>query len=302
MSDEQKKEMASIARAARMALDTAPQNAGFEHWQSIHEKLFSGMNDYKVGSTREYADWQKNRVLDNGMHYAVQYSPTDTPAEDADKVMRDYHKSGGIKNLDHKEASEKIAKLYSDLDYVHPMYEGNSRSLRAFTAQVARADGYDLQWADAVTEKDRDEVYLARDREVIDRRYPGLTFDRAMQTNDRAEYEAFVQARGSTRMKEARTMAEIVGAGLEKIDKAKAFETLPEKQAVAAHPELKPSYDALHKAGEAAAKLPEQAQKTYVERVASNIQNSLDNQKSEQMKNEAKAPPKANEANNDLER
>ena len=296
MSDINKKEMASLITATVLAGETAPQNAGFEHWQAIHSEVFEGMPDYRAGENRpETGDgfnWSKGRSLDNGMSYDVHYADNVDPATEAQRVIGAYHETGGVKNLEKPQAAEKIAKLYSDLDYVHPMYEGNSRSLRAFTAQVARADGYDLRWDDAAAGKDRDEVYLARDREVIDRKYPGLDFDKAMTTDDRREYETFIRAKGSTPMKEARSMAQIIEGGLEKMDKARAFEKLPSHQAVAVHPELKTNYDALRKAGEAASQLPDpKMQATYIERVSSNIQKSLESEQGRPVK-EATPPPK----------
>jgi len=53
-------------------------------------------------------------------------------------------KFGGaaLRGLDADEFSVKMAKLYADLDYLHPFVEGNSRTFRTFTAQLAREAGY----------------------------------------------------------------------------------------------------------------------------------------------------------------
>lgn len=85
-----------------------------------------------------------------------------------------------------------MAVLYGDLDYAHPFREGNSRTLRHFSEQLAKQAGFDLDWsrsnADGLS---RDQLYVARDLAVTERAFPGLDRNRAMETNDRAEYEAW---------------------------------------------------------------------------------------------------------------
>lgn len=86
-----------------------------------------------------------------------------------------------------------MSKLYGDLDFLHPFKEGNSRTLRAFTTQLAKAAGYALDWtwsgADA---QSPDRLYRARDKEVNARAFPGLDQARAAKTDNRVEYEAWV--------------------------------------------------------------------------------------------------------------
>ncbi len=85
-----------------------------------------------------------------------------------------------------------MAQLYANLDYLHPFSEGNSRTLRTFTRQLAREAGFDLNWspsnADGLA---RDQLYRARDVAVILQTYPGLNEARAMATVDRMEYETY---------------------------------------------------------------------------------------------------------------
>jgi cell filamentation protein len=64
---------------------------------------------------------------------------------------------------------EKISGIYSDLDYIHPFREGNSRTLRTFTDQLAREAGYELNWEKFSGERNRDLLYIARDRGLAER-------------------------------------------------------------------------------------------------------------------------------------
>jgi hypothetical protein len=81
--------------------------------------------------------------------------------------------------------------LYGDLDHAHSFYDGNSRTLREFTRSLADAAGYELNWSSTnVTAAERNCLYVARDIAVLERAFPGLTPQRGMETNDRAEFEA----------------------------------------------------------------------------------------------------------------
>lgn len=62
----------------------------------------------------------------------------------------------------------RLAFFYSELDAVHPFREGNSRTLRAFTAELAQAAGYRLDWSRSGTSpEDRQKLYHARDLAVM---------------------------------------------------------------------------------------------------------------------------------------
>jgi cell filamentation protein len=74
-----------------------------------------------------------------------------------------------LQRLGKAEFVEKISKLYSDLDYIHPFREGNSRTLRTFTGQLAKESGYELNWKKFSGEKARDLLYIARDRGLAER-------------------------------------------------------------------------------------------------------------------------------------
>jgi cell filamentation protein len=61
--------------------------------------------------------------------------------------------------------AQRLAYYYGDLDAIHAFREGNSRTLRAFTADLAQAAGYRLVWA-KVGEQ-RQQLYHARDVAVM---------------------------------------------------------------------------------------------------------------------------------------
>ncbi len=98
----------------------------------------------------------------------------------------------GFRGLSLDLFAQRMARFYADLDYLHPFSEGNSRTLRTFTRQLAREAGFDLDWAPRNADgSTRDRLYRARDLAVIHRAFPKLDEPRAMETDDRMEYETY---------------------------------------------------------------------------------------------------------------
>jgi hypothetical protein len=81
--------------------------------------------------------------------------------------------------------------------------------------QLAGEAGYELDWGKtAIGAKERNGLYVARDLAVIERAFPGLTPEKAMQTNDRTEYEASFVLEALRRQVGDRHLAEIIRVGL----------------------------------------------------------------------------------------
>jgi cell filamentation protein len=87
-----------------------------------------------------------------------------------------------LKDLETKEFTSRIAKLYTEIDYVHPFGDGNSRTLREFTRQLAEKSGYDLNWNHfSSSPRGRDALYVARDRSVNEVALPRMQDEHAMR-------------------------------------------------------------------------------------------------------------------------
>jgi cell filamentation protein len=70
--------------------------------------------------------------------------------------------------LDASAVADRLAYFYSELDAIHPFREGNSRTLRVFTSDLALGAGHRLDWASAArTPKQRELLYHARDLAVM---------------------------------------------------------------------------------------------------------------------------------------
>lgn len=86
------------------------------------------------------------------------------------RMLRDTLRSSDpcvLRKLDTESFAREIGRIYSNLDYIHPFEEGNSRTLREFTRQLALESGYDLDWSIFnASPIGRDLLYVARDLSV----------------------------------------------------------------------------------------------------------------------------------------
>ncbi|MFT4240878.1 MAG: Fic family protein [Acidovorax sp.] len=179
-------------------LDRKPVEGKFDaaHLKEVHRRIFQDLPHHAPGEYRPHAPAHiKARALEGSGHrYHVHYAPRSQVDAGVEKVLSEFGGPNSLRGLNAEQFSARMAGLYGDLDYLHPFQEGNSRTLRAFTTQLAREAGRELHWntasADAAS---RDRLYIARDREVMQRAFPGLDRDRAMRTESRAEYEAYVR-------------------------------------------------------------------------------------------------------------
>jgi fido (protein-threonine AMPylation protein) len=164
-----------------------------DHLKAIHAYIFQDLPEHQPGIIRERTEqaWIKHRALEGrAVAYDVHYA-NQRIEERVEEAFKEFCGPRSVMSLGRDLVAVRIAKLYGDLDYAHPFYEGNSRTLREFTRELAGAAGFELDWiGTTITERERNQLYMARDLAVMERAFPGLTPERAMKTNDRAEYEA----------------------------------------------------------------------------------------------------------------
>ena len=188
-----------------------------EHLKKVHAYIFQDLPEHQPGKTREDTDssWSKRRLFEGSQQgYPVHYVYKNVEGK-IDAVLDQFGGVDAIKGLPPEQAVTKITTLYGDLDYAHGFYEGNSRTLREFTRELASEAGFKLDWTGtAVTKEDRNQLYAARDVEVYRRLYPDLTPESAMKTNDRREYEASFVVEGLQRHLGRNSLEAIIGKGL----------------------------------------------------------------------------------------
>ena len=192
--EQQQQQLEADLVAARIReLHESPILGNFDiaHLKAVHAHIFQDFPEHRPGVIRANTKrWVINRTLEGERSiYYVPYVDTNI-GKCVDKILTNFGGRAPLKGLTLDAAASRIAALYGDLDHVHGFYEGNSRTLREFTRELALAAGFTLDWiGTGIGAKERNDLYRARDIAVIDRPYPNLTSERAMTTNDGAEYE-----------------------------------------------------------------------------------------------------------------
>jgi cell filamentation protein len=146
-----------------------------ERLKTTHKYLFQdapdlGFDDYKPGEFRKEVvsgDWLKNRSLNDGSVHTVAYSRMDSDAiKKLDEILKQANPLK-LSGLSAEDFSKKISEIYTICDYIHPFKDGNSRTLRTFTQELAKESGYFLKWEELEAgENSRDELYRSRDKGV----------------------------------------------------------------------------------------------------------------------------------------
>ena len=132
----------------------------------------------------------------------------------------------------------KIAELYVELDYIHPFPDGNSRTLRTFTAQLAQESGYHIDWASFNrSDESRDRLYIARDLAVNRIALPLAYHESTM----RALSHAMFSLEGN------KELPELLKDAI-RPSRAIAFEQWDANDALSSYPELAEAYDTLRAA------------------------------------------------------
>lgn len=217
---DQREARLTATRQAELVLNPVQGEFDVAHLREVHRRIFQDLPHHGPGDFRpDAAGHFKHRLLEDSkatvlVPYALR-PETDRmlgPTLDALKGGR------ALQDFDTLEMSEAIAQTYARLDYLHPFREGNSRTLRTFTEQLARETGHQLDWGTTnANAKTRDALYVARDMAVIQIRNPGLTIKDAMEATTREDYEVkFTLANQLQRYRHADPLQEIVRRSLER--------------------------------------------------------------------------------------
>jgi cell filamentation protein len=100
--------------------------------------------------------------------FTVAYGPSENVLAALDEAFARLEKENGLAGLEAAAFANRLAYYYGELDAIHAFREGNSRTLRVFTSDLAQAAGHRLDWAVAAQSNDaRERLYHARDVAVM---------------------------------------------------------------------------------------------------------------------------------------
>lgn len=165
-----------LLRIANLELNPVVGVFDAVHLREVHRRIFEGKPEHNPGEYRPDAPGHvKDRRLesDPAVVYPVHYALRPEVDARLETVLSELRGGDALRGLSPSDFAMSMTKVYGDLDYLHPFSEGNSRTLRTFTKQLAEHVGQNLDWsatnANAVT---RDDLYMARDNEVLRRAFP----------------------------------------------------------------------------------------------------------------------------------
>ena len=239
-----------FARWRITELEASPVAGNFDaaHLKEVNRRIFqdlpgAGFDDVTPGEFRKSVpdglDWMKQRGLSTveGPFHVAYSRMDDAATARLDKAL-EAAKPDELRGLKTPEFTARLAKIYAELDYVHPFSDGNSRTLRTFTQQLAKESGYELDWErfgrNAVG---RDLLYIARDLSVNELAKPHVQHENTMRK--------ILHTQG--RLEGNRALPDLLRDAV-RPSRAVAFERMTEADALQEHPELKEAFKTLHAA------------------------------------------------------
>ena len=100
--------------------------------------------------------------------FTVAYGLSENVPAALDEAFTRLKGENGLSGLEAAAFANRLAYYYGELDAIHAFREGNSRTLRAFTSDLAQAAGHRLNWAVAARSADAQKsLYHARDIAVM---------------------------------------------------------------------------------------------------------------------------------------
>jgi cell filamentation protein len=153
---------AQIASASIAHLSTDPVKGQFDarRLQETHRRIFGRVYQWAGKFRTGIGMMTKNRS-----GFVVAYGPSENVPAALSTTFTALKGENCMLGLNPEAMAQRPAYYYSELDAIHPFREGNSRTLRAFTADLAHAAGYRLEWAKTAEQRQR--LYHARDVAVM---------------------------------------------------------------------------------------------------------------------------------------
>jgi cell filamentation protein len=131
--------------------------------QETHRRIFGRVYPWAGEFRKDIGMLAKNRS-----GFVVAYGPSQNIPGALASTFAALKAENDLQGMDADAMAKRLAFYYSELDAIHAFRDGNSRTLRVFTSDLAEAAGHRLDWARvAHAEEDRQRLYHARDLAVM---------------------------------------------------------------------------------------------------------------------------------------
>ena len=115
----------------------------YKHLKSLHKELFKDLYDW-AGKERTVDISKPGTLFCRAMFIE----------EEAKRIFNNLKKDNFLKDIkDKSKFSEKLGQLFLDINMLPPFREGNGRSQRLFIGDLAKENGYYLEWANISKEE-----------------------------------------------------------------------------------------------------------------------------------------------------
>ena len=131
--------------------------------QETHRRIFAKVYPCAGELRKDIGMLAKNRS-----GFVVAYGPSQNIPGALESTFAALKAEHDLQGLDADAMAKRLAYYYGELDAIHAFRDGNSRTLRALTMDLAEAAGHRLDWARAAQRtEDRQRLYHARDVAVM---------------------------------------------------------------------------------------------------------------------------------------
>jgi cell filamentation protein len=131
--------------------------------QETHRRIFGNVYSWAGEFRKGIGMMTKER---SGL--VVTYGPSENVPAAFTVTLAALAAEKALVGLDAAAFALRLAFYYSELDAIHAFREGNSRTLRAFTSDLAQAAGHRLEWFRAAQSAEgQQRLYHARDQAVM---------------------------------------------------------------------------------------------------------------------------------------
>jgi cell filamentation protein len=137
-----------------------PKQVDEARLKATHRAIFQRLYPFAGEYRQDTGTMTKGRALG----YQVTYGDSRFVPGEMTRLFSALKAERYLCGLEADAFAARLAFYYSELDATHPFREGNSRTLRQFSADLASAAGYRLDWAPTGRDEGtRNALYRARD-------------------------------------------------------------------------------------------------------------------------------------------
>jgi len=154
---------AASASIARLAINPIQGPFDIRRLQETHRNIFGRVYPWAGEIRKGIGLMAKERS-----GFVVSYGPSQNVPGVLAAAFAALKAENELHGLDAAAMAVRLAYFYSELDAIHAIRDGNSRTLRVFTSDLAQAAGHTLDWAVAAyAAEGRQKLYHARDLAVM---------------------------------------------------------------------------------------------------------------------------------------